>query len=145
MNELIVGGIGLLTTIVSGLVSWLFARKKYYSEVDHNVIDNMKESLEFYEKLSNDNKMRLTEALQENKKLREDVNGLLVENAHLRKDIEDLRNQILKLTTTICVDLSCQLRNRDYSTLDIVDNESKSRKNKTKNNSGGGRKPSSEE
>lgn len=64
---LITAGIGLFTTIVSSWTSWIFARKKYNSEVDHNVIDNMKESLEFYEKLSNDNKERLTEALEENK------------------------------------------------------------------------------
>lgn len=121
MTELIVTGtIGLITNIITGWVSWVFARKKYYSEVDHNVIDNMKESLEFYEKLSNDNKNRLTEALEENKKLREDMNALLQENVNLRKDIESIKNQMLRLTTTICADLSCQLRNRDYSTLDML-------------------------
>lgn len=126
MTELLItGGIGIVTTIISGWVSWVFARKKYYSEVDHNVIDNMKESLEFYEKLSNDNKNRLTEALEENRELREDINTLLQENANLKKDVESLKNQMLKLTTTICVDLSCQLRNRDYSTLDMLKDDSK--------------------
>lgn len=121
METLITGGIGLLTTVVSAWASWVFARKKYNSEVDHNVIDNMKESLEFYEKLSNDNKNRLTEALEENKKLRADINTLLNENAMLRKDLENLKNQMIKLTTTICVDLSCQLRRKDYSTLDMLE------------------------
>lgn len=68
MTEIIVtAAIGLLTTIVSSWSTWVFARKKYNSEVDHNIIDNMKESLEFYKSLSNDNKDRLAEALAENK------------------------------------------------------------------------------
>lgn len=113
INEFVIGGIGLLSTIASAWLSWFFTRKKYNSEVDHNVIDNMKESLEFYEKLSNDNKLRLNEALKENKKLREDMNNLLQENMQLKKDMEELKNQLIKLTTNICVDLSCQLRTRE--------------------------------
>lgn len=109
---LITAGIGLFTTIVSSWTSWIFARKKYNSEVDHNVIDNMKESLEFYEKLSNDNKERLTEALEENKQLREDLNRVLEENRTLRKDMDDIKNQMIKLTTYICYDLSCKIRMR---------------------------------
>lgn len=115
---IITGGIGLLTSIVSALTSWLLARRKYNSEVDHNVIDNMRESLEFYEKLSNDNKNRLTEAIEENKGLRADINNLLEENNTLKKDISSLKDQMLKLTTTICIDLSCQLRNRDFTLIE---------------------------
>lgn len=110
---LITAGVGLVTTIVSSWSTWVFARKKYNSEVDHNIIDNMKESLEFYEKLSNDNKDRLTEALKENKKLREDFNSLIEENKALKRDIEDLRSQMIKLTTSICYDLSCKIRMRE--------------------------------
>lgn len=109
---LITAGVGLVTTIVSSWSTWVFARKKYNSEVDHNVIDNMKESLEFYEKLSNDNKVRLTEALEENKKLREDLNRVLEENRDLKKDMNDLKSQMIKLTTSICYDLSCKMRLR---------------------------------
>lgn len=47
LGILITGGIGLITTIVSGWASWFFARKKYDSEVDSNLINNMKESLDF--------------------------------------------------------------------------------------------------
>lgn len=112
---LITAGVGLVTTIVSSWSTWVFARKKYNSEVDHNVIDNMKESLEFYEKLSNDNKARLTEALEENKKLREDLNRVLEENRALKKDMDDLKSQMIKLTTSICYDLSCKIRMREES------------------------------
>lgn len=109
---LITAGVGLVTTVVSSWSAWVFARKKYDSEVDHNVIDNMKESLEFYERLSNDNKARLTETIEENKKLREDFNKVLKENEGLRNDIDDLKSQMLKLTTSICYDLSCKMRTR---------------------------------
>ena len=42
------------------------AKKKYYSEVDSTVIDNMKESLDFYKQLSDDNRDRLKEVLNKN-------------------------------------------------------------------------------
>ena len=44
---LITGGIGFISTIISGWATWFFTRKKYNSEVDNNLIQNMKESLDF--------------------------------------------------------------------------------------------------
>lgn len=64
---LITAGVGLLTTIVSSWSTWVFARRKYNSEVDHNIIDNMKDALGFYNSLSNDSKDRLIETLAENR------------------------------------------------------------------------------
>ena len=58
---LVTGGIGLITTIVSGWTSWFFARKKYNSEVDLNLVEKMEKSLEFYRSLSDDNRARLEE------------------------------------------------------------------------------------
>lgn len=99
MNELIIGGIGILSTIASGWTSWFFARKKYNSEVDSNIIDNMNDSLEFYKKLSDDNKTRLEEAIQDNRKL--------------ELEIQELRKQVLALTLNICMDLTCANRVRE--------------------------------
>ena len=59
VDVIITGIIGLITTVLSGWTSWFYTRKTYNSEVDNNLILNMKNSLEFYEKLSNDNKARL--------------------------------------------------------------------------------------
>ena len=73
LETLITGGIGLLTTVVSGLTSWIFARKKYNSEVDHNLIENMENSLEFYKKQSDDNKTRLEEMAERNKILEAEI------------------------------------------------------------------------
>lgn len=98
---LITGCIGIISTIISGWTSWFFARKKYNSEVDSNLINNMKESLNFYEKLSNDNKERLEDVLKR--------------NAQLEHEINDLRKQMFNLMSSICTDLSCQLRKRNLN------------------------------
>jgi len=65
-SELIIALIGIASTIVSGWTSWFFTRKKYNSEVDNSVIANMKESLDFYKQLSDDNRERLEEVLRRN-------------------------------------------------------------------------------
>ena len=113
---IITGAVGLVSTIVSSWASWVFARKKYNSEVDSNLIHNMQEGLEYYKQLSDDNKARIKAVLDENKQLFD-------ENKQLRKDLEELKSQMNKLATSICYDLSCQLRKREYSTLNMEENE----------------------
>lgn len=98
---LVTGGIGLITTIVSSWASWFFARKKYNSEVDSNLINNMKESLDFYEKLSADNRERLEEVLKR--------------NTELEQEVGELRKQLFNLMSSICTDLTCQLRKRNLN------------------------------
>ena len=98
LQTLITGGIGLLTTVVSAVTSWIFARKKYNSEVDHNLIENMENSLEFYKKLSDDNRTRLEEMAERNKTL--------------EAEIQELKKQMLNLTMNICMDLTCANRVR---------------------------------
>lgn len=98
MTELIVG---LISSIVSGSVSWLFARKKYNSEVDHNLIQNMEQSLEFYKKLSDDNKLRLE--------------ALTLKNEALESEIQELKKQLFNLTMDICKDLTYESRIREQS------------------------------
>ena len=67
--------------------SLFFTKKKYNAEVDNNLITNMQESLEFYKTLADDNKRRLEE--------------VLVENADLRKEVGDLREKVLQLTSAL--------------------------------------------
>lgn len=45
------------------------------------------------------------------------VEELLKENKQLKKEIDTLKDQVIKITTTICTDLSCQIRSKDFSTL----------------------------
>lgn len=101
LGILITGGVGIITTVISGWTSWFFARRKYNSEVDNNLIENMQQSLEFYKKLSDDNKNRLDEVLKR--------------NAELEQEIEDLRKQMFSLMNSICTDLTCQLRIRNLN------------------------------
>lgn len=101
LGILITGGVGIITTVISGWTSWFFARRKYNSEVDNNLIKNMQQSLEFYKKLSDDNENRLDEVLKR--------------NAELEQEIRDLRRQVFSLMNSICTDLTCQLRKRNLN------------------------------
>ena len=101
LGILITGGVGIITTVISGWASWFFARRKYNSEVDNNLIKNMQQSLEYYKKLSDDNKDRLDEVLKR--------------NAELEQEIKDLRKQVFSLINSICTDLTCQLRKRNLN------------------------------
>lgn len=98
-TEIIIALIGVCSTIVSGWASWFFARRKYNSEVDNNLIENMKSSLDFYMKLSDDNKERLDEALKR--------------NDDLEKEVQELRKQVFELMNNICYDLTCALRQKE--------------------------------
>lgn len=40
-TEIIIALIGVASTFISGFSGWFFARKKYNSEVDNNLIANM--------------------------------------------------------------------------------------------------------
>lgn len=90
---LITGGIGLITTVVSGWTSWFFARKKYNTEVDSNEIENLKKSLEFYESIVKDN----------NKKLQFYID--LAENNRI--EVYRLKGVIHRLLNNSCLDDGC--------------------------------------
>lgn len=49
----------LITTSVASILSWFLAKRKYNSEVDTNEIENLKKSLEFYEKIVEDYNIKL--------------------------------------------------------------------------------------
>lgn len=90
IGELIVGGVGILTTGASAWISYFFTRKKYHTEVDSNVIKNLEESLKFYEDLTKHNKEQLKELMEENKTLRQELN--------------EVRKQLQELTTNLYLD-----------------------------------------
>lgn len=118
-NELLIGGIGLLSTITSGWTSWFFARKKYNSEVERNYIENLGKGLETYDAIISHNKS--------------EIEYLMKENEELRKEIADLRKQVLNLTMNICMDLTCMNRVRERTILNNKRNvKGKSRLDETK-------------
>ena len=100
MNDiLITGAVGLVSTIVSGWVSWIFARKKYNTEVDSNYIENLQKALATYDSIIAHNKT--------------EIEQLMKKNDLLEKEISELRKQMLNLTMNICMDLTCANRVRE--------------------------------
>ena len=86
----------ILAPVITGFATWLMAKRKYNSEVDNTVIENMKNSLEFYKQLSDDNRERLSRVLEKNEQL--------------EKEVSDLKSQVLNLAMNICIDLTCKRR-----------------------------------
>lgn len=101
LGIIITAAIGIVTSFTSAWVSWFFTRKKYSAEVDETIIHNMKESLEFYKTLSNDNKDRL--------------DSMIKRNEELEEEMKDLRRQVNTLMNYMCVDLTCQLRKKNLN------------------------------
>ena len=101
LGILITGGVGLITSIVSSWTAWFFARKKYNTEVDLNLVEKMEKSLEFYRNLSDDNRARLEEITERNNEL--------------EKEVAELRKQVLNLTMNICMDLTCSNRIKEIT------------------------------
>lgn len=118
---LITGGVGIFSTIVSSWITWFITRKKYYSEVDHNLIENMESSLEFYRKLSDDNRARLEEMAERNKAL--------------EIEVQELRKQMLNLAMNICMDLTCANRVREQLKIRSYNGKNKDRFDETESSS----------
>lgn len=110
IQVIVTGMVGLITTITSSWFSWFLAKKKYNTEVDGALIANMQESLEFYTKLSDDNKSRLDEALRRNDQLEKANEQLREDNIQLRQEVSQLREQVFTLMNSICYDMTCELR-----------------------------------
>ena len=115
ISILVTAGIGFLSTIISGWASWFFARRKYNSEVDNNLIQNMQESLEFYQKLSDDNRVRLEDVLKRNAELEK-------RDEALEEEIKEMKKQMFTLVSNICLNLSCASRIREKQ-IKVEDNE----------------------
>ena len=95
----------ILWEFIGSIVSWLTAKKKYNAEVDSTIIENLQKSLEFYEKLVNDNTRRLEDVLKRNEELEK-------RNQVLEEKITNLSNQVFTLMSEICVNYSCSMRQR---------------------------------
>lgn len=93
---ILTAAVGIITTFASGWTAWFFTRKKYNAEVDNSLLENLQKSLDFYRNLSDDNRQRLETMLERNSKLEEEV--------------LDLRKQVNDLTMSICLDLTCKVR-----------------------------------
>ena len=100
MNDILLNGI---IGVVSSLTTWLLARRKYHAEVGNTVISNMEKSLQFYMKLSDDNKNRLNE-------MQEKLDQELSKNASLKGELETLKLQVQFLLRFNCMRNGCKKR-----------------------------------
>ena len=105
-NEVIIGIIGLVSTVVT----WFLSRKKYYADIetvkinnDSNAIDSMNKSLAFYKDIVEDNKKRLDDS-------QEQINQLLKENYQLKQDLQTLKIQVQFLMKYNCMRGDCKKR-----------------------------------
>ena len=101
IDALVTTGIATAASAVSSGVTFLFARRKYVSEVNSNDIKNMQESLNFYIKMVEDNTKRIDdyqieikELRDENRDLRKQMTEFASENAVLRLQVQELTLKI---------------------------------------------------
>ena len=87
------------SSVVSSVVSFFIAKKKYNVEVDHDAIKNMEESLAFYERLADSNQKILAEILTKSEEL---ANS----NIQLLLEVQNLKAQVGTLLQIINTELS---------------------------------------
>lgn len=86
-SEIIIALVGLFCTTVSSIVTFFLTRRKYNSEVDSQVVQNVKNAFEAYKKV-----MEETISSQEQK-----IKELQGENAYLKKQFEMMQSQLVSL------------------------------------------------
>lgn len=100
MNDIILNGI---VGAVTAILTWFLAKRKYDVEVDNNVISGLKEALDIYKQISDDNKERIE---QNQAKLKE----VLDENLQLKSEITILKTQVELLLRYNCMRANCLKR-----------------------------------
>lgn len=100
ISTIITALIGLLCTITSSIITFLFTRKKYNEEVDSQRIDNLIKTFDLSQKIYNSNNAILNEKLQ----------NLQKENTALKQEFWDLQKKIAELLPYICSKTDCTKR-----------------------------------
>ena len=108
MNDIILNGI---VAACSSVLAWFLARRKYNAEVDNSVISGLKEALEIYKQISDDNKDRIKE---NQAKLKE----VLDENLQLKSELTILKAQVELMLRYNCMRASC--KNRITNSDDVI-------------------------
>jgi len=96
LTEVAIALIGILSSVISSFVTFHVTKRKYNAEVDSNLIQNMQDSLQFYDELTKSNTQKLREIEEENRLLRQQVS--------------ELQTQVVKLMGNICYDATCRAR-----------------------------------
>jgi len=96
-SEVIMALVGVLCTAISSVVTFFLTRKKYNTEVDSQQIENMSKSFDTYKRM-------MEETLEAQQKMNEvtinslttQVTDLKKENEFLRKQVDELRGQLIQ-------------------------------------------------
>lgn len=96
MSDYITAIIGTLSTIISAYLSHIITKRRYNAEVDNQQIRNMSDALIFYKDLCDDNKERL--------------NVLSLTIKEQEEQIKQIKLDMLKLRTQICMSPNCKQR-----------------------------------
>lgn len=133
VNILITTGVSLASSTIASITAWFLARKKYNKEVEAMHIRNKQSDLDFYEDLSDDNKKRLHDFIDENRELREENIRIREENAQIRvenaairaenaqllKEIREVKAVVNRMLDNVCINMTCQMRKNGYLPYDI--------------------------
>lgn len=89
------------TSVASSFSTWIFSKKKYQADTESTNIDNMQKTLQFYQDICNDNKLRLDEQQKSNSILEQNIAELKSDNAVLKAENAELKAIVLNQTKLI--------------------------------------------
>ena len=106
--------VGLICTIVSGTVTFLWQRRKYNTEVDSQQIKNMESTFDVYKKMMENNLAAQKETMEtvidsQNQK----IEMLQKENESLKEQVGQLQIEMINILGSICLDATCKLRKQN--------------------------------
>ena len=113
-QEILLSLTGTAGAAFGSVITWLLNRRQQNANTDHTVIEGMKKSLEFYEQLSDDTKKRLDEAVEDRNLLKEKI-----EQQDMK--IAELETQLLRLSVSLCYNLSCEMRKSKSNKINVTD------------------------
>lgn len=94
MTELWIALGGAAAAFISAFCTWFFTKKKYNAEVEHDKIENMHSSLDFYKEIEESTQLLLNELLVK-------YQANLEENIKLVQEVQELRIEVNTLTTIL--------------------------------------------
>lgn len=107
MDMILTSIITVVSSAISSCITWVLARRKNEAEAESVEVGN--ESVAIQNLITAWEKQQLI--------IDKSIDTLQAENKKLKEKIEKLEDTVLKLSTSICTDLTCQLRKIDYNSL----------------------------
>lgn len=111
--------IAVASALSGGFSGWFFTRRKYNTEVDAGMIQNLQSSLDFYKETIEYNEKRLSALIDKIEKAE-------ARNEELEKEIMKLKDRMFNLMEQVCINLTCTMRKR---TFDLFGNENTIKEN----------------